>query len=205
MPTRRGGGDISVLAWSIAGSAGIWLLGGFATVVISTAANIDCALARTPCQLDLWGSWLRPALTDREISPQDLAAGLALCILGLALGFATAIVMRTETGHVRNFNLLHRHLRIDLNSRVWNWFLQEAVRGSLYRVTLKSGRYLVGQISEYSVDPDDDIQEIVMRIYSEGPIGGNADPVYESEGVLILRSDIATIERLSDRAKDPEG
>jgi len=113
--------------------------------------------------------------------------------------------MRTESGRVREFNLWHRRLRIDLNPRVWNWFLQEPTAGSLYRVTLKSGRYIVGQVAEYSVDPDDDVQEIVMQVYSEGPIGGNAVPVYESEGVLILRTDIEKIERLVHRATNVGG
>jgi Family of unknown function (DUF6338) len=202
VPTRRGGGDISVLAWSIAWSAAIWLLGGFATVAISSGVNVECVLNRTSCHLDLWSWWLRPALTDRQISPQDLFAGLALCAVGLVLGFAAAIVMRTESGRVREFNLFHRHLRIDLNPRVWNWFLQEPTRGSLYRVTLKSGRYMVGQVAEYSVDPDDDVQEIVMKVYSKGPAGGDALPVYESQGALILRADIEMIERLVDRATD---
>ena len=194
-----------MLAWSIAWSADIWLLGGVATVAISASANVGCALSRTSCHLDLWSLWLRPALTDHEISPQDLVAGLALCGVGLLLGFAAAIVMRTENGRVREFNLLHRHLRIDLNPRVWNWFLQEPGRGSLYRVTLKSGRYMVGQVAEYSVDPDDDLQEIVMRVYSEGPVGGTALPVYESDGALILRADIEKIERLVDRATEVGG
>jgi len=191
-----------VLAWSIAASAGIWLLGGFATVATSAAVNTACGLNSASCHVDLWTAWLRPALTDRDISPQDLSAGLLLCVIGLTLGFATAIVLRTESGRVRQFNLLHRRLRIDFNPRVWNWFLQEPALGSLYRVTLKSGRYLVGQVAEYSVDPDDDIQEIVLRVYSEGPTGGNASPVYESAGVLLLRSDIEKIERLTTLAAD---
>ena len=200
VPTRRSDGDIAVVAWSIAASAGIWLLGGLLVVIASPFVAFGySAVSHHTMKVDLWANWLRPALTHREITPQDLTAGLVLCILGLVLGLLGAVAMRTEGGRVRAFNLAGRDLRFDLNPRVWSWFFQEPTKGALYRVTLKSGRYLVGQIGEYSADPDDDIQEVVMRVYSEGPIGGTAEPVYDSLGLLISRDGIEKIELLRKR------
>ena len=73
----------------------------------------------------------------------------------------------------------------------------------IYRVTVKSGRVFYGQISEYSTDPNEDSQKIVLRRYSRDVKGEhNSVPVSDSARMLISRADIELIEQLRLRLSD---
>jgi hypothetical protein len=146
---------------------------------------------------------IKPSLSTKDVEAVNLLPAFALTALGGLLGYATAEWTRTEGGRIRVFHPPKSKLQIDLNPRVWNWFLQEPQKGLLYRITFKGGnRVVMGQVTEYSSDPDDDVQELVMRFYSESKDGGTFQPVRDSKGMLVSRDDIEKIELLTTRVDE---
>jgi hypothetical protein len=181
----------------------IWLLASAVLVAVSGFLNWFWARSNYSAGLDLWASWIKPAITKRDLSGTDLMPGLVLSGLGLVGGFLIAQFMSTEGGRTRIIRL--GPVVIDLNPRVWGWFLQEPSQGWIYRVRLKGDRVLLGQISEYTTNPNDDVQEIVLRQYSTQGSDGELRPVGESLGALISRDDIEMIERLGYRVASDTG
>ena len=205
IPTRAAGGDAQVIAWSVAASALLWLLAS--AVLVGVSAAIGTASywwAGQAWNPDLWDRWIKPAISVKEVTGTDLLPGLVLSAVGVLLGFLGAVLMQLKGGRVRVIHFWRlRRLRFDLNPKVWSWFLQEPVKGMIYRVTLKSGRVFYGQISEYSTDPNDDSPEIVLRCYSQEVKGEpNSVPINDSVGMLISRADIELIEQLRFRLSD---
>jgi hypothetical protein len=115
-------------------------------------------------------------------------------ILGVVVGFAGSAVITTRRGRLRSLSL--GHLRLDLTPRVWNWFFQEPTEGRLYRIRLTSGDQLIGQVAAYSINPDDDVQEILVELYSRGPKDGPTVAVTDALSLLVSRSEIDTVEQL---------
>jgi Family of unknown function (DUF6338) len=205
IPTRAAGGDAQVIAWSVAASALLWLLAS--AVLVGVSATIGVASYWWTGQAwnpDLWDRWIKPTITVKEVTGADLLPGLVLSALGVLFGFLGAVLMQLKGGRVRVIHFWRlRRLRFDLNPKVWSWFLQEPVKGMIYRVTLKSGRVFYGQISAYSTDPNDDSHEIVLRCYSQEVKGEpNSVPVNDSAGMLVSRADVELIEQLRFRLSD---
>ena len=85
-------------------------------------------------------------------------------------------------------------------------FFQEAVEGRLYRIRLTSGDQLIGQVTAYSIDPSDDVQEIIVELYSRGSKDGATTAVTDARRLLVSRADIETIEQLRYRLRvGPQG
>ena len=97
-------------------------------------------------------------------------------------------------GRVRVFGI--GRLTLNLNARVYAYFLQRPIAGSLYRITLANGNVFVGQVEAFSSDPNDDIQELILRDYSVLKEDRNLAPVSDAREMLIPRDAIATLERL---------
>jgi hypothetical protein len=179
------------------------------TVVVAVALLVDAAWAAVVHfthwpGLDLWGVWIQPALTFRQATATDLVPGIVVNALAVFIGFVAARRMLHRGGRVRVFHF--GGLTFDLNTRVFSWFLQKPEEGEvsvpeadplLFRVTMKSGTVFVGQIGQYSTDPNDDTQDIVLRKYSR-VVGDNFEPVRGSHGALINRDAIEMIEVLLD-------
>jgi len=145
--------------------------------------------------LDLWVAWIQPALKTTQVTETDLLPAMFVNLLGIAVGFAGSLIVTSRRGgRLRSFNLWH--LRFDLTPRVWNWFFQEPVQGRLYRIRLLSGDQLIGQITAYSINPDDDVQEVIVELYSRGGKDGPTHAVTDARRLLVSRSEIETIEQL---------
>lgn len=203
VPTRRGAGDAEIIAWALALSTILWGIASALLLLVTIGVNGIGAegLRLTGWHVQLWDSWLRPALTLREIRGTDIVPGLILSCLGAFIGAVIAGLMRVDGGHVRRLG--EGKLGVDQNARVWSWFLHAASRGQIYRVRLKSGLVLIGQISEYSSDPGDDVQEIVMQGYSRME-DGELTAVTDSVGAIISRDDIEIVERMPYTVLDLE-
>jgi Family of unknown function (DUF6338) len=154
--------------------------------------------------LDLFASWLGPSLTGRDFGFHSLGPGIVLSAFAILGGLLAGMLMRKD-GRLRVLNLgpfrIGRSslgpIRYDPNPRVWSSFIATEM-GAVFRVTLKSGKVIVGQIAEYSSDPNDDVLEIVMSDYSIAPEDtAQLKPADGTSGVLIVRDDIELIERLS--------
>jgi Family of unknown function (DUF6338) len=147
-----------------------------------------------PAQL-IWVDRIQPALKTTQVTETDLLPAVFVNLLGVAVGFAGSLIVTSRrSGRLRSFNLWH--LRFDLTPRVWNWFFQEPVQGRLYRIRLSSGDQLIGQITAYSISPDDDVQEIIVELYSRGGKDGPTQAVTDARRLLVSRSEIETIEQL---------
>lgn len=163
-------------------------------MLVAAAINGIGTLLGQSLQLRLFESWILPALSFTAPSGQQLLPGIALNVLGAVSGVLTARALMQQGGRLRVLG--RRRLVFNLNARVWNWFLQEPTPGGrLYRVTLKKGRQMVGQIAHYSVDPNDDVQDVVMEGYSVVE-DGKLRPVKDAKAALINRADIELIEEL---------
>jgi Family of unknown function (DUF6338) len=196
VPARRLGSDMELVATCIGLSAVLWIVASLALVAVSACWNLVGHLSGVAGSVDLWQAWVAPALSSRSTQVADLLPGIVLSLLGGLFGLAVALLMRSGRGPNRVFRL--GGLRWDVNPTVWTWFLQDRGPGDLYRIRLKTGTVLVGQVSEYSTDPTTSNQELVLRVYSRGPDQERRIvPVYDAETMLLARSDVETIERLS--------
>ncbi len=169
--------------------------------IVSVSAVGASALIRSAhilgqaSSLDLWVAWIQPALKTTQVTETDLLPAMFVNLLGIAVGFAGSLIVTSRRGgRLRSFNLWH--LRFDLTPRVWNWFFQEPVQGRLYRIRLLSGDQLIGQITAYSINPDDDVQEVIVELYSRGGKDGPTHAVTDARRLLVSRSEIETIEQL---------
>jgi hypothetical protein len=152
-------------------------------------------------RVDLFNSWVTPTLRAHEFGPESVLPGIVLSALSFVGGGLYAGLLPKESGELRRFEVkrLGLRLRFDPNPRVWSSFMQVPDTGQWFRVVLKSGKVVVGQISKYSTDPNDDLQEIVMEEYGVAP-SERADLVEseDSEGILISREEIEYIEKLTE-------
>jgi hypothetical protein len=176
-------------------TAGLWTIVSVGAVGISALIRTGAHILGHSISLDLWVAWIQPALKTTQVSETDLLPAMFVNLLGIALGFAGSLIVTSRRGgRLRSFNLWH--LRFDLTPRVWNWFFQEPVQGRLYRIRLSSGDQLIGQITAYSINPDDDVQEIIVELYSRGGKDGPTHAVTDARRLLVSRSEIETIEQL---------
>jgi len=190
---QRKSGDAELLAWGIAVSAVIWAVVSVVLIAVSVVLNAISRALGAATHLDLWSSWILPSLVGSELVVTKLLPGFALSVLGIGLGMLAAHVLTDDQGRARHW--VWGHLQSDLNPRVWTWFLQDSP-GQIYRITLKSGRVMVGQVTHYSMAVDDDCQELVLQVYSTGAPGQALVPVREADAALISRDDIELLERL---------
>ena len=173
----------------------LWAIVSVSTVGISALIRTGAHVLGQPSSLDLWVAWIQPALKTTQVTETDLLPAVFVNLLGIALGFAGSLIVTSRRGgRLRSFNLWH--LRFDLTPRVWNWFFQEPVQGRLYRIRLSTGDQLIGQITAYSINPDDDVQEIIVELYSRGAKDGPTQAVTDARRLLVSRSEIETIEQL---------
>ncbi len=173
----------------------LWAIVSVSTVGISALIRTGAHVLGQPSSLDLWVAWIQPALKTTQVTETDLLPAVFVNLLGIALGFAGSLIVTSRRGgRLRSFNLWH--LRFDLTPRVWNWFFQEPVQGRLYRIRLSTGDQLIGQITAYSINPDDDVQEIIVELYSRGGKDGPTQAVTDARRLLVSRSEIETIEQL---------
>ena len=174
-------------------------------IVVSLLFRFDAYLIGHTSSLDLWVAWIQPALKTTQVTETDLLPAVVVNILGIVAGFTSSLfVTARRGGRLRSFNLWH--VRFDLTPRVWNWFFQEPVEGRLYRIRLTSGDQLIGQVTAYSIDPSDDVQEIIVELYSRGSKDGATTAVTDARRLLVSRADIETIEQLRYRLRvGPQG
>jgi uncharacterized protein DUF6338 len=216
VPTRRNAGDTEVVIGSIAGSAAIWIAASLVLAGVSSVINWVTSWRGDTCgkhghsacswNVDLFTSWLAPSLTAHDFGFHSIGPGVILSAIAIIGGIAAGIFMRKD-GRLRVFevgplNLGPIHfgrLRYDPSPRVWSAFIATE-KGAVFRVRLKSGKFIVGQIEEYSTDPNDDVLEIVMSEYSIAK-SENEQLVRSTDtsGLLILRADIELIERLTGK------
>jgi Family of unknown function (DUF6338) len=167
-------------------------------MVASLVFRLVAAAVGHPSSIDLWVAWIAPALRTTQVTETDLLPAVIVNVFGIATGFAGSLLVTSgRSGRLRSFNLWH--LRFDLTPRVWNWFFQEPVQGRLYRIRLTGGDQLIGQITAYSIDPSDDVQEIIVELYSRGPKDGATTAVTDARRLLVSRGEIETIEQLRYR------
>jgi hypothetical protein len=212
VPTRRSTSEADVIIGSIALSAVIWSVASIAIVVVSALGSVIGSIGHLWPQLDLFNLWIVPTLQAHEFGPKSVLPGILLSGVRFAAGIAWAGLVSSDSGRLyrRNLAFWRFRLRVDPNPRVWSWFLQVPTTGRLFRVTLKSGKVIVGQVAEYSVNPNDDLQELVMRVYGVAPDAGtDLQAAIDSQGVLVSRQDIELIEELernlaSEEAQKPE-
>lgn len=83
--------------------------------------------------------------------------------------------------------------------RLWNNFLN-LPPNTILKIFLNNGMTYVGIIKHFSIDPDDDNQEIELAspFYYDSKTG-NLSPIKETETVLINRSAIIGIEKISNK------
>ena len=189
-------GDGRLVALSVAASAALWTAATLIAAGVSAVGNSASRLGGFHWNLDLFHNWITPALSrsaDEDLT--RLLPGLALSALSVVVGAAIAHWSLDESGRQRVVQLTSR-IRIDPNARVWVWFLQ-ASDAVLVRVKLTSGQCLVGQLTEYSDSPSDDVQEIVLNYYARVDESGTVSDVLDSTGILIPREQILSIERLA--------
>lgn len=173
----------------------LWAIVSVSAVGISAMIRTSAHVLGEPSSLDLWVAWIQPALKTTQVTETDLLPAVFVNLFGIALGFAGSLIVTSRRGgRLRSFNLWH--LRFDLTPRVWNWFFQEPVQGRLYRIRLSSGDQLIGQITAYSINPDDDVQEIIVELFSRGGKEGPTQAVTDARRLLVSRSEIETIEQL---------
>jgi hypothetical protein len=211
IPARQGTSETAVIASSIAGTAIIWLLASVILLIsqgIATAAGWAIHQNWHP---NLWSAFIPPALTFKSPTGAVLAFGLVLNLLAALSGALFAGIVLNERKGIRILEIRRgpgfvKRLRLDLNPRVWNWFFQGgALRAAsvtspepprtIYRVTLSDHSVLIGEVTEYSLDPNDDELDLVIRDYSAWN-GSEWVPVAETEAALVRRDDILLIERL---------
>src|SRR5258708_4788629 len=194
VPSRRTEADAEVIVGGIAGSAGIWIVASLVLVATTWVVNVLGSRVGQHWHVDLWNWWLAPSLTTRDFGLHSIAPGIVLTIVAVAGGGLAAFLMR-RGGRLRVVEI--GPFRYDPNPRVWGWFLATE-KGALFRIRLKSGRVIVGQVAAYSSNPNDEVLEIVMKDYSVAEDeNSKLSPVDSSDGVLILRDDIELIERLA--------
>lgn len=197
-PARRSDSDAVIVTSSIAATAAIWISASILLVVISVAIRGSGELLGRPVNIDLWISWLKPALKTKDVAGTDLIPAFVLDIAGTGLGLLAAHVTTGESGRLRRFQI--GRVNFDLNPRVWNWFFQEPTKGRLYRIRLISGTVLIGQVTQYSIDPHDEVQELIMELYSRGePNHQGTEAVTDAARLLLARDQIETIEQLRYR------
>jgi hypothetical protein len=173
----------------------LWAVVSVSAIGISGLIRTGAHVLGQPSSLDLWVAWIQPALKTTQVTETDLLPAVFVNLLGIATGFAGSLIVTARRGgRLRSLNLWH--LRLDLTPRVWNWFFQEPVQGRLYRIRLSSGDQLIGQITAYSINPDDDVQEIIVELYSRGSKEGPTRAVTDARRLLVSRSEIETIEQL---------
>ncbi len=166
--------------------------------IVSSQIRLGSFLIGNPSSLDLWTAWIQPALKTTQVTETDLLPAIVVNLLGIAVGFSGSLVVTSRLGgRLRSFNLWH--LRFDLTPRVWNWFFQEPIEGRLYRIRLTNGDQLIGQVTSYSIDPGDDVQEVIVELYSRGPKEGPTNAVIDARRLLVSRAEIETIEQLRYR------
>jgi Family of unknown function (DUF6338) len=213
IPARKEPSDAAVIVMSIAASAGLWVLASVALLLASGIVDFFGWISRQGWHVDLWSAWLQPALTFRNFTGTDVIPGLLVNIAGVVIGAWFASMLLEESGAIRIINWSRlpgflKELRLDLNPRVWNWFFQggEArrstspaagpiIRATPYRVTLTDHSILLGQVTEYSLDPNDDTFDLVLRQVS---VWRETEwvPVAEADAMLIQRENILLAERL---------
>ena len=206
VPSRRNEADTEVIIGSIAGSAAIWLAASVLLAGLSWLINWVTSWRGHASNVDLFASWLAPSLTGRDFGFHSIGPGVVLSALAILGGVLTGMSIRKEgrlrvvkLGPIKIGRFTFGPVRYDPNPRVWTSFIATE-RGAVFRVRLKSGKFIVGQIAEYSTDPNDDVLEIVMSDYSVAADDTSSlEPAEGTSGVLILRDDIELIERLSER------
>jgi hypothetical protein len=160
---------------------------------------------------DLWTAVIPPALSFKSPFGTVLVTGLVLNLAAAAAGALLAGRALTDRRGIRVLRLRRgpgfvKRLRFDLNPRVWNSFFQgetpetkepaaPQVPRTLYRVTLSDRSVLIGEITEYSNDPNDDVVDLIIRDYSVWA-KGQWIPVDDTTAALINRDDILLIESL---------
>ncbi|MHB8689256.1 MAG: DUF6338 family protein [Candidatus Dormibacteraceae bacterium] len=207
VPSRRKAGDTEVLIGSIAGSAAIWIVAAAGLAAVAVLINwVTSWRGGKSWHIDLFGSLLRPSLTAHEFGFQSIGPGVVLTVLAITGGILAGAWMRKD-GKLRVVKLgplkLGRfklgEVRFDPNPRVWSSFIATE-RGAVFRLRLKSGKFIVGQIADYSTDPNDDVLELTMSDYSIAESATSPlEPADSKTEVLIRRDDIELIERLPER------
>ena len=215
IPARHGTSETAVIASSIAGTAIIWL---FASVILLIAQGIATAAGWALNQgwhPNLWSALIAPALSCKSPLGSVLAFGLVLNLLAAVSGAILAGVLLDDQRGIRILEIRRgpsfvKRLRLDLTPRVWNWFFQGAalraasmsgldLPRTIYRVTLSDHSILIGEVTEYSLDPNDDELDLVG---STGLLGlgwlevdtgpGNRSCVDSPRGQLAHRTAEAT-------------
>ena len=201
VPSRRTEADAEVIVGSIAGSAAIWIAASLILVSATWVINRLGWRYHLEWHVDLWNDWLAPSLTAHDFGVHSLAPGIFLTALAVIGGVLAALAMKKGGRVLRVLEL--GPFRYDPNPRVWGWFMATE-KGALFRVRLKTGKIIVGQVEAYSSNPNDEVLEIVMKEYSIA-LGESVElkPVESTEGVLILRDDIELIERLAVEIEPP--
>jgi hypothetical protein len=194
VPARRSAVDAEVIATSIAATAALWTIASILLIGASAAIRFISHAVGHPTDVDLWTAWIQPALKTTQVTETDLVPAFVMNILGVLVGFVGSAIITTRRGRLRSLSLWHH--RLDLTPRVWNWFLQEPTEGRLYRIRLSGGDQLIGQVAAYSINPDDDVQEILVELYSRGPKNGPTVAVTDAMNLLVSRSEIETVEQL---------
>lgn len=197
VPSRRTEADAEVIVGSIAGSAAIWIVASLVLVAVTWLINGLGQRFHLRWHVDLWNTWLVPSLTTHDFGLHSIAPGIILTAIAVMAGGIAALVMKKGGRVLRVIEF--GPFRYDPNPRVWGWFMATE-KGAIFRVRLKSGKVLVGQVEAYSSNPNDEVLEIVMKDYSIAPDDKtDLTPVESTEGVLIVRDDIELIERLAVR------
>jgi hypothetical protein len=166
------------------------------------SALVDLAgfLSRQGWTADFWPSWIGTALRPNSTLLEGIVPGLVLNAAAAAVGAGLAYWLLESGGRVR---VLGRgRLVVNLNSRVFSWFLQQPAAGLFYRVRTVAGSVYVGQVHAFSPDPNDDVQDIVLRDYSVLGKDLKLQPVTDAKEILLERAQITSIERLVYRIPD---
>lgn len=169
-------------------------------VVASWIVDSVGVLSRTGWHADFWPTWVGSALTLKQPLLLNLAPGIVLNMLAAVLGGLAAHAVLESGGRVRVFGI--GRLKLNLNARIFTYFLQQPVGGALYRVQLSDGSRYVGQVGAFSSDPNDDVQDVILRDYSHLDAANTLKPVADSREMLITRAVISTIELLIYRIPD---
>ena len=211
VPQRQATSDTTVIAWSIAATALVWSVASALLVVVEWVIAFFGFAFNQNWHPDLWTAVIQPVLSFKSAFGTVLVTGLVLNVAAAGAGALLAGWAQTERHGIRIFQLrwgpgFVKRLRFDLNPRVWNWFFQgEAPETkepaeptsprTIYRVTLSDRSVLIGEITEYSNDPNDDVVDLIIRGYSVWN-NGQWVPVEDTTAALIKRDDILLIESL---------